>query len=484
MTWFNKLLHLFNKILRRNRKMPWTIADVDSHNKGLSDAQKKKWVSTANAVLAECEKKGGTDCDAKAIRIANGTVSNNLRIGLNFTQVSYMPEIVEWEGRQYLVVPVVMMVEGVHNGSHGPVYHSLEELGRIEEAWNGMPITLSHPKNVTGEYVSANSPEILGKWSIGRVFNARIEDGKLKAEAWVDIAKLASVSPNTLTAIQQGRVMEISVGIFSDEEYTEGNWNGEDFIAIAKNYRPDHLALLPEEVGACSVNDGCGLRVNSDIGSDGTVLSGDSIIATHYGETFTVGTTGTGGDPTVVDVTDIQETDSNLINSKMCSKCPEKVQALVDSPKTNFDESDLEWLSTLDEDKLDKLIPKLSVETEIKLPTVEEAWEVVRAGLSNLDDYIKLLPEDVRQQVNVGLEVFQRVRQETITSIQANTEKDTWKNEDLEKMSLDVLKKIEKSIQKKSELTDNVDYSLRGVREDIGSGSKVKPMPLPGVSFK
>ncbi|MFA5394430.1 MAG: hypothetical protein WC346_00240 [Methanogenium sp.] len=53
--------------------MPWTVKDVDEHKKGLSPAQKKKWVSVANAILKSCLAKGGTDktCAPKAIRIAN-----------------------------------------------------------------------------------------------------------------------------------------------------------------------------------------------------------------------------------------------------------------------------------------------------------------------------------------------------------------------------------------------------------------------------
>jgi hypothetical protein len=51
--------------------MPWKVKDVDSHKKGLTPAQKKKWVSIANGVLKDCQSKGGKDCEAKAIRIAN-----------------------------------------------------------------------------------------------------------------------------------------------------------------------------------------------------------------------------------------------------------------------------------------------------------------------------------------------------------------------------------------------------------------------------
>jgi hypothetical protein len=53
--------------------MPFKKSDVDKHKKGLSSAQKEKWVDIANGVLSECIKNGGSDktCAPKAIRIAN-----------------------------------------------------------------------------------------------------------------------------------------------------------------------------------------------------------------------------------------------------------------------------------------------------------------------------------------------------------------------------------------------------------------------------
>ena len=51
--------------------MPWTVKDVDSHKKGLNSSQKSKWVKIANAALKRCQDKGGSGCDASAIRIAN-----------------------------------------------------------------------------------------------------------------------------------------------------------------------------------------------------------------------------------------------------------------------------------------------------------------------------------------------------------------------------------------------------------------------------
>jgi len=57
--------------------MPFKPSDVNSHKKGLTPTQKKRWVKIANGILNDCIKKGGTDktCAPKAIRIANSKFS-------------------------------------------------------------------------------------------------------------------------------------------------------------------------------------------------------------------------------------------------------------------------------------------------------------------------------------------------------------------------------------------------------------------------
>lgn len=170
-------------------------------------------------------------------------------------------------GTNYLVVPVVMMVEGVHSGSHGPILHLAEELGRIPESWNGMPVTIGHPQ-VNGQYVSANSPDVLQDWAVGTIFNTHMDGDALKAEAWIVETQIQALSQETLIKINNGEIIEVSVGVYSDEEHVEGIHHNESYVAIARNHRPDHLALLPGEVGACSINDGCGLRVNKKGGTN------------------------------------------------------------------------------------------------------------------------------------------------------------------------------------------------------------------------
>jgi len=166
------------------------------------------------------------------------------------------------EGRDYLVAPMIMIVEGVHEGSNGPLYYPADELSKTPAVWNHKPVVVYHPQ-ANGEGVSACDPDILTNRKVGVIMNTTFDAGKLKAEAWLEIDRMNRVDERIAEAIEKNEAMELSTGLFTDNENTEGDWNGEHYDAIARNYRPDHLALLPDLKGACSIEDGAGfLRLN------------------------------------------------------------------------------------------------------------------------------------------------------------------------------------------------------------------------------
>lgn len=161
-----------------------------------------------------------------------------------------------FEGRPFLVVPMVMLVEGVHNGSQGPLLYLNEELRKAPQAWNHKPIVIYHPEGPT-----ACDPAVLESRGVGLIFNTRFKD-KLTAEAWLEKSKLKEVDERVLTSLENGETVEISTGLFMECDVSPGEWKGEEFIGTVRNMRPDHLAILPDQKGACSVADGAGLLCN------------------------------------------------------------------------------------------------------------------------------------------------------------------------------------------------------------------------------
>jgi hypothetical protein len=160
------------------------------------------------------------------------------------------------EGRPHLVVPMVMIVEGVWNGSAGGVFYPAEVLKNSVALWNGKPIVVYHPDMFGSGF--AGHPEIFNRQKVGVVFNTKFEDNKLKADAWLDKARLNTVDTRIANALAKSQPIEVStgLGVHTDNETTNGG------AMIATEIQPDHLALLPDQRGACSLADGAGLLRN------------------------------------------------------------------------------------------------------------------------------------------------------------------------------------------------------------------------------
>lgn len=163
-------------------------------------------------------------------------------------------------GKEHIVVPMVMITHGVHAGSNGPLYYPESELKKLPVVWNMKPVVVYHPQQ-NGQGVTATDPDVLAKQSVGVIMNTSwdADAGKLRAEAWLDRDRLQAVDSRILQALEANQIMEVSTGLFTENDYEPGEYNGKRYEFIARNYRPDHLAILPDKVGACSVADGAGL---------------------------------------------------------------------------------------------------------------------------------------------------------------------------------------------------------------------------------
>jgi hypothetical protein len=177
---------------------------------------------------------------------------------------NYSARLHVWQDQDHLIAPVVLMVPGVHHGSGGPLLYEAEELAAFAMAWNGVPVPVGHPMTNDGEPLSANDPSVLDAWNVGRLFNVFWDEEaqKLRGEVWVNIEDAQRINPAVLTYLRTGRALEVSTGLFSEHDMTAGTYNGEEYSGRVHGVRPDHLALLPGAIGACSVADGCGIRLN------------------------------------------------------------------------------------------------------------------------------------------------------------------------------------------------------------------------------
>ncbi len=194
----------------------------------------------------------------------DSTTSRMEHLTINLTANKKLIRKDSMEGRDYTVVPMVMMKEGVLNGSMGPLYYPANEISKLPIIWNGKPVVVYHPQ-INGMGVSACSPEIYTSQKIGVIMNTNWnEDNKtLKAEAWIEEERCKKVDRRVWNAIEKESMMELSTGLFTENEAVEnGKYGEKSYAYIARNYRPDHLAVLPDQIGACSTKDGAGFIRN------------------------------------------------------------------------------------------------------------------------------------------------------------------------------------------------------------------------------
>ena len=131
------------------------------------------------------------------------------------------------------------------------------------------PVVLNHPLDAQGVPMSARTPEVLAASGVGHLYHARLGTGQrqghtvtsLQAELWLDVAQVQTVggeAVQAMTMLEAQTPLELSTGFYSYAEETSGTFYGVPYREVHHDLRPDHLALLPNGIGACDWQSGCG----------------------------------------------------------------------------------------------------------------------------------------------------------------------------------------------------------------------------------
>lgn len=171
----------------------------------------------------------------------------------------------------YLVADATLIVPGVLNGNRGPLFYPPEEVGSNVEAWNDMPILVLHPPD------GKLGKDVLGSQGIGHVANARFKDNKLRASLWFNSKRTKELEPRIFEAVSTFQKVELSTGLGMDVKPADEGavFNNpidgpQKYTHTALNYRPDHVAVLAEAIGACSIRDGCGVNNEAEPDDSGS----------------------------------------------------------------------------------------------------------------------------------------------------------------------------------------------------------------------
>lgn len=147
-----------------------------------------------------------------------------------------------------------------------------DQLAPAAPGLTGKPAPAGHPKNGAGQFISANSGEALLSAYQGAVCtNGRHEGGRTLVDIVVNEAQAKANGAGAklverLDAAIAGTNIEpihVSTGLVCEAVNAGGESNGKKYSRIATNISYDHLAILLDEKGAGTPEDGVGMFLNS-----------------------------------------------------------------------------------------------------------------------------------------------------------------------------------------------------------------------------
>ena len=307
--------------------------------------------------------------------------------------------------------------------------------------------------------------------------------------------------------------MELSTGLFTDNELSEGEFEGKSYKYIARNYRPDHLALLPDKIGACSVADGAGLLQLNESQKDSLTVNLEKKLGQHIAiqdvvtsqvvysqneKLFQVDVSFNDGDFLIDDESLVEVTKSyspeisHLKGESQMSAVQKIVDGLIANEGTEFSDDDRESLLLLNEDFLQKLQPvvnevaeaEVAEEVEVEETETEEVAEVeVEEVLENLsvEEYVANAPPEIRDMLEAGLASHQRDRQALIDVVIAN-EKNVFEQIQLNEKSISELKGLA-ALAAKDEVVATPSYAGAAAPSPIQNSEEEAPLLIPTMNW-
>lgn len=165
-------------------------------------------------------------------------------------------------GREHLVIPSFTLPDNVvMNGGLYPA----DEIAKSFKTLEGTLAPVGHP-TVNGKAVIATRAEAINAHYHG-VWNHKVtrDEGskRVYVEKWVDVefAERSEMGRALLDAINSGQPLHTSTGLHCEREMVTNGAAG--YSWVARNMRFDHDAILFDEPGAATPEDGVGLMVNS-----------------------------------------------------------------------------------------------------------------------------------------------------------------------------------------------------------------------------
>ncbi|HGL4101151.1 hypothetical protein [Klebsiella michiganensis] len=179
-------------------------------------------------------------------------------------------------------VPIVDDI--VMNGGLYPA----EEINNSYQTMEGKLMPLPHPM-VDGKYVSANDPRAINSYHVGAwAQNVSKSGDQVVMDVYINKA-VAETKPDGKRLINRLDEMiagtntdpiHLSTGLLTNKEKKFGESKGKKHSWIARNMQFDHIAILLDEPGAGTPEEGVGMFVNAD-GQEGEVETASLVEAAN-----------------------------------------------------------------------------------------------------------------------------------------------------------------------------------------------------------
>ncbi|MGM8716652.1 DUF2213 domain-containing protein [Enterobacter kobei] len=179
-------------------------------------------------------------------------------------------------------VPIVDNI--VMNGGLYPA----EEINNSYQTMERKLMPIGHPM-VNGKYVSANDPQAVndyyaGAWAqnVSKAGDKTVNDvyvNKAVAETKPDGKRLIARLDEMIAGTNSDPI-HLSTGLLLNKEQKSGESKGKKYSWIAHNMQFDHIAILLDEPGAGTPEEGVGMFVNAD-GQEGEVETASLIDAAN-----------------------------------------------------------------------------------------------------------------------------------------------------------------------------------------------------------
>ncbi|HHL9322231.1 TPA: DUF2213 domain-containing protein [Escherichia coli] len=187
--------------------------------------------------------------------------------------------------KHYVIRGAVPIVDDiVMNGGLYPA----EEINNSYQTMEGKLMPLPHPM-VDGKYVSANDPRAINAYHVGAwAQNVSKSGDQVVMDVYINQA-VAETKPdgkrliNRLDEMMAGTntdPIHLSTGLLTNKEKKSGESKEKKYTWIARNMQFDHIAILLDEPGAGTPEEGVGMFVNAD-GQEGEVETASLIDAAN-----------------------------------------------------------------------------------------------------------------------------------------------------------------------------------------------------------